>query len=219
MVALEGCLVPAGCSHLGRLSGRPELQSSPGGHTSLTPALIVYPTVAPSSQQNSPRVSLSLSLQWHLALLSTPFQIAGDALKAGCGCYWWFSSGLSVAGRAQYLLHADLQRVRASVGDHPQSHHRHRPRPLLWEQEAVGGDVPDRVAEPPQPVPSVRTIRQKPRAQRVNYDLELGVCACSVEETGRMRLCLRAFRCWFHLFSQGWCAWWIQIHVSISGVL
>lgn len=65
----------------------------------------------------------------------------------------WFSSGLSVAGRAQYLLHPELQRVRAGAGDHPQSHHRHRPRPILWEQEAVGGDVPDRVTEPPQPVP------------------------------------------------------------------
>lgn len=65
------------------------------------------------------------------------------------------------AGRAQHLLHPELRRVRAGAGDHPQGHHRHGPGPVLREPEAAGGDAPDRVAEPQQPVAQVDVAVQR----------------------------------------------------------
>lgn len=42
-----------------------------------------------------------------------------------------------IAGRAQYFLQPEFQRVRAGAGDNPQGHHRHRPRPVLQQPSAA----------------------------------------------------------------------------------
>lgn len=44
-----------------------------------------------------------------------------------------------IAGRAQYFLQPEFQRVRAGAGDHPEGHHRHGPRPVLQQPPAADG--------------------------------------------------------------------------------
>lgn len=44
-----------------------------------------------------------------------------------------------IAGRAQYFLQPEFQRVRAGAGDHPEGHHRHRPGAVLQQPPAADG--------------------------------------------------------------------------------
>lgn len=61
-----------------------------------------------------------------------------------------------IAGRAQYFLQPDFQRVRAGARDHPQSHHRHRPGTLLRQPQTACWSSVHRSAGPEQPRPQVR---------------------------------------------------------------
>lgn len=61
-----------------------------------------------------------------------------------------------IAGRAQYFLQPDFQRVRAGARDHSKGHHRHRPRPLLQQPPAAVGDADLMCAGFEQPFPQVR---------------------------------------------------------------
>lgn len=64
-----------------------------------------------------------------------------------------------IAGRAQYFLQPEFQRVRAGVGDHPEGHHRHGPRPVLQQPPAADRAAVLACAGLEQPLTQVRSCR------------------------------------------------------------
>lgn len=62
-----------------------------------------------------------------------------------------------IAGRAQYFLQPEFQRVRAGAGDHPEGDHRHRPRPVLQQPPAADGAADLGRAGLEQPLTQVRS--------------------------------------------------------------
>lgn len=88
-------------------------------------------------------LALLLPSSWAVCLLSGAFAFLLISL-------------FPIAGRAQYFLQPDFQRVRAGAGDHPQSHHCHRPGTLLWQPQAACWSAEHRRAGPEQPRPQVR---------------------------------------------------------------
>ena len=70
-----------------------------------------------------------------------------------------------IAGRAQYFLQPEFQRIRAGVGDHPEGHHCHGPRPVLQQPPAADGAVGLTGAGLEQPLTQVRSTATRTGAQ------------------------------------------------------
>lgn len=68
-----------------------------------------------------------------------------------------------IAGRAQYFLQPEFQRVRAGAGDHPEGHHRHGPRPVLQQLPAADGAAVLAGTGLEQPLAQVRSTATRPR--------------------------------------------------------
>lgn len=67
-----------------------------------------------------------------------------------------------IAGRAQYFLQPEFQRVRAGAGDHSEGHHRHGPRPVLQQLPAAEGAAVLTGTGLKQPLTQVRSMVTRP---------------------------------------------------------